>query len=106
VNGFLNQDCVLVQDFESIFPGGLFKIVFQQYRSWADICSRGLGVRFVPIADFRELICPEKREFVEQVTKALIEEGWKKVTEEKYSSTSSILLYGSGNREEAWAFRA
>jgi hypothetical protein len=46
------------------------------------------------------LICPEKREFVEQVAKALIEEGWKKVTAEKFSSTSSLLLYGSGNRKE------
>jgi hypothetical protein len=47
------------------------------------------------------LICPEKREFVEQVAKALIEEGRKKVTAETFSSTSSLLLYGSGNREEA-----
>jgi hypothetical protein len=47
------------------------------------------------------LICPEKREFVEQVAKALIEKGWKKVTEEKFSSTSSFLLHGSSHREEA-----
>ena len=32
-----NQDCVLVQDFESIFPGVPFKIVFQQYRPNSDI---------------------------------------------------------------------
>jgi hypothetical protein len=36
-NGFLNQDCILMQDFESIFPGAPFKTVFQQYRPMADI---------------------------------------------------------------------
>ena len=37
MHGFLNQDCVLVHDFESIFPGAPLKIVFQQYRPIADI---------------------------------------------------------------------
>ena len=31
MNRFLNQNCILVQDFKSIFPGIAFKIVFQQY---------------------------------------------------------------------------
>jgi hypothetical protein len=60
VNGFLNQDCVLVQDFESIFPGALFKIVFQQYRSLADIVTIPSDVRFTP-DNGNQTVLPRRR---------------------------------------------
>jgi hypothetical protein len=56
VNGFLNQDCVLAQDFESIFPGVPFKIVFQQYRPSATLavhCGNGFEAGFGPYQSTR-----------------------------------------------------
>src|SRR5262249_6793307 len=48
---YLNRNCVRGRDFESMLRIQGRKIVFQQYRSEADICSGLAYVRFGPKAD-------------------------------------------------------
>src|SRR5215813_2279046 len=48
---YLNRNCVRGRDFESMLRIQGRKIVFQQYRSKADICSAKRHVRFTPESD-------------------------------------------------------
>src|SRR5262249_21157475 len=45
---YLNRNCVRGRDFESMLRIRGRKIVFQQYRSKADICTAPAHVRFTP----------------------------------------------------------
>src|SRR5215831_17351135 len=45
---YLNRNCVRGRDFESMLRIQGRKIVFQQYRSKADICTAPARVRFTP----------------------------------------------------------
>src|SRR5262245_17478450 len=46
---YLNRNCIRGRDFESMLRIQGRKIVFQQYRSKADICAAKSHVRFTPM---------------------------------------------------------